>query len=152
MIVLVVCRFTHRKMGGWQSWSGHKHQDKNAIPQSGREPWSSRPKSNTIMTQLSRQMLCTFYRPRHDARINFGLPYILLPPDVPPLGTNFRSGRNFFFNLLLFRKGSLYFNCTYLSNKYIITTLHYRPRSQRIQTCEFRRHPTEYSAELRQYS
>jgi len=52
------CRFTQRKTGVWQSCSGHKHQDKNFIPQSGPEPWSSRPMSIT-MTQLSRQMLFT---------------------------------------------------------------------------------------------
>jgi len=73
-----------------------ERQVKKFIPQSGPEPWSSRPKSITIMTQLSRQMLRTFHRPRRDARINLGLQYALLPPDVHPLGTNFRSGRIFF--------------------------------------------------------
>jgi hypothetical protein len=56
------------------------------------------------------------------------------------------------FDYLLFRKGSPYFNCTYLSNKYRITTLHYRSPSPRILTREFLSHPSEYSVKLRQYS
>ena len=74
-----------------------ERQDKKIIPQSGPEPWSSRQKSISIMTQLSRQMLRTFHRSRHDSRINLGLPIRPSFPGCPPFGHKFPLGQDFFF-------------------------------------------------------